>query len=240
MNELANQYAGGRVVAPERAASGDRVALLRAYIADGNYAQGDRLPPERHLMTELGLTRGSLRKALGVLEREGQIWRRVGKGTFIGRATDDLSEVAETDIDRQVTPLRMARARMSIETSIAREAAINASADAIARIEEAMDAAAKARDWAEYEAQDDRFHRAVAEATDNVLLLAVFDDLNRVRRAIMGRSVTRLSARPDAQHPSFAQHAALARAIAEHDPEGAFVAMRAHLQSVSRRLFEEE
>ena len=47
------------------------------------FTQGVRLPPERHLTDELGMTRATLRKALGALERDGVIWRHVGKGTFV-------------------------------------------------------------------------------------------------------------------------------------------------------------
>ena len=57
---------------------------LRAYLAQNDYPADGRLPPERKLCEELGVTRTSLRKALATLELEGQIWRHVGRGTFIG------------------------------------------------------------------------------------------------------------------------------------------------------------
>ena len=67
----------------------DAVSALRALIADRPYAPGDRLPPERELIVSLGISRATLRKALDALEREGAIWRHVGKGTFVALHGND-------------------------------------------------------------------------------------------------------------------------------------------------------
>ena len=58
----------------------EAVSALKSFIDAGDYSPGDRLPAERSLMGELGMTRTILRKALDALEREGVIWRHVGKG----------------------------------------------------------------------------------------------------------------------------------------------------------------
>jgi DNA-binding transcriptional MocR family regulator len=57
---------------------------LRGYLSRQDISLNSRLPPERELCRELGASRTALRKALAVLEAEGQIWRHVGRGTFIG------------------------------------------------------------------------------------------------------------------------------------------------------------
>lgn len=62
------------------------VTQLRAYLAQAELPEDRRLPPERDLAVALGVTRTELRKALGALEAEGQIWRHVGKGTFLETA----------------------------------------------------------------------------------------------------------------------------------------------------------
>lgn len=216
------------------------VERLRAFIRAGDYAPGDRLPPERELIGALGLSRSTLRRALDTLEREGAIWRHVGKGTFVSSGEVEGTGSRLLDLGRQLTPFRMVRARMVIEPAIAREAAINASGEAMTRMRLAMDRAAAAATWGEYEAQDDRFHRSIAEGTDNVLLLALFDQLNEVRRAVAWGAVTRDSARPPLDHQSFAEHREIADAIARRNPEAAFEAMRAHIRSVSARLFDGE
>ncbi len=59
---------------------------LRNWLAAGRYRQGDRLPPEHEVAAMLGVSRGTLRSALQRLEESGEIVRRQGSGTFVGRA----------------------------------------------------------------------------------------------------------------------------------------------------------
>lgn len=207
---------------------------LRAFIEAGGYGPGDRLPPERELIQRLDLSRTTLRKALDALEREGAIWRHVGKGTFIANEASVASALT-----RQVTPVKLVRARMVIEPAIAREAAINASAEAVSRLKLAEARAAQAGSWAEYEERDDAFHCAIAEATDNILLLSLFETLNKTSRAIAGVNVVRETSRPSADHSSFAEHSEIVAAIETRDPHRSFDAMRRHIGSVSARLFGE-
>lgn len=214
---------------------------LRDYISKNGFAAGEKLPSERVLIAELGVTRNKLRKALDALEQEGRIWRHVGKGTFIAATEDDLENLMETPVKlaHQLTPLKMMRARLAIEPAIAREAAINASGSALRKMNLAMERARAASSWELYEEQDDEFHRAIAEASDNLLLLTIFDQLNLVGRAVAWENVTRQSTKPPKTHDSFAEHEAIAQAIAQRNPSLAHELMRKHLKTVSGRLFED-
>lgn len=60
-------------------------ATLRDWLGAGRYRPGDRLPPEQELSGQLGISRGTLRGALQRLEESGEIIRRQGSGTFVGR-----------------------------------------------------------------------------------------------------------------------------------------------------------
>lgn len=226
-----------RVDHPKRDEATDRI---RAFIVEGEYAPGDRIPSERQLIELLGISRTAMRRALDHLERGGFIWRHVGKGTFVSYGADDEDHSDSfAELSHQLTPLKMMRARLCIEPAIAREAAINASKEALQRVSAEAQMARDAQNWADYERHDDQFHRAVALAADNDLLLAVFESVNRVRREVAGVTVTRSSPRPTAQHSSFAEHEAIVTALNAHNPDAAYKGMRRHLQSVARRLFEE-
>ncbi len=231
---------------PEIADEYDVVARLRAFISNSGIESGSRLPPERELMNELDVSRSTLRKALDALERDGVIWRHVGKGTFVA-APKEKSENGSGDqlapttmrLAKQLTPFRMMRARLTVEPAIAKEAALNASSDALVKMQLALERSHSASSWELYERQDDLFHRAIAEASDNILLLSVFDQLNAVRRAVAFGNVVRATTKPNPNHDSFTEHEIIAKAIAERRPADAYTAMRKHLHSVAERLFGE-
>jgi GntR family transcriptional regulator len=63
----------------------DTEQALRAWLATGSHRQGDRLPPELELASMLGVSRGTLRTALDRLEDTGEITRRQGSGTYVGK-----------------------------------------------------------------------------------------------------------------------------------------------------------
>ncbi len=216
------------------------VARVRDYIRMQGLQPGDRLPAERQLIGEPGMPRGALRRVFDALEREGLIWRHVGKGTFMSRDSPDAMNPVDwtTDVARQITPFWMVLARLCIEPALAGEAALNASAESLTRMRIALERACAASSWAECETQDDQFHRSIAQASDNPLLVGFLDQLNRVRRAVAFEVVTRDTPRPTAGHSSFREHEQIAAAIEARDRHAAQNSMRAHLNSVSKRLFE--
>lgn len=225
---------------PDQSERDEAISALREFISGGGYVPGDRLPAERELIGSLGMTRNTLRKALDALERDGEIWRHVGKGTFVAAHGAGAGPGSLSQLSQQVTPVQLMRARLSLEPAMAREAALNASDEAVIRLKQARQKCRNAGTWNEYEAQDDAFHRAIAAATDNVLLLSLFDQLNQVRRAVAWNNVVRSSKRPDPDHTSFDEHDTILAAIEARDPVAAHTAMRAHLGSVAGRLFGED
>jgi len=222
----------------KHASRDDVTDRLRIIVRGGQYGPGDRLPPERTLMELLNVGRSPLRRALEALERDGLIWRHVGKGTFVSQTSSWPTDTG-TDLAQKMTPLSMMRARLCIEPAIAREAAINASGQAIERIGATMELARTASTWSEYAHQDNLFHRAIAEASDNFLLIEIFNKVNQVQREIAWTAVKRSSPRPPSDHSSFAEHEAILKAIKERDTDATFHATRRHLQSVLHRLYQD-
>jgi DNA-binding FadR family transcriptional regulator len=210
---------------------------LRAWLAQKSLPPSTRLPPERELSELLGVSRGELRKALAILERQGELWRHVGKGTFVGARP--IAETSVATIAAQTNPAEVMRARLAVEPEIAREAALHANADDIAELRLCLAGARQAETWRHYEAWDNRLHRAVAEAAHNPLLLNIFDTMNAVRRAVVWGRMRSDGPRPPADHHSFAEHDAIVEAIEDRDLAGAETRMRLHLQHVQDFLLEQ-
>ena len=216
-------------------ASATALAQLRAMLTHADLFADSRLPPERDLAVSLGVQRPALRKALAVLESEGQIWRHVGKGTFIGsRPIETMADVAA--ITRRTNPTEVMRTRLVLEPEVARMAALNATSAHIAEMRLCMQRTRAAQTWRQYEAWDNRLHRVIAESTQNSLLLALLDTLNAVRRAVVWGRLRVDKVKPAANHHSFDDHEAIVAAIEDRDLNRAAAAMRAHLENVERNL----
>ena len=221
-----------------RVTESDASALskLRAFLDDSHLKSGDKLPPERLLGPRLNLRRSELRRALEVLVGEGLLWRHVGKGTFLAR---DPAQSAQSDLEclaRRVSPADAMRARAAIEPVIAREAALHAASAAIASLRLTAARQRAATTWRDYEALDIDLHRQIAQASGSVALLAVFDQLNALRRLVVVGRTRRDGLCPPAGHPSFDEHDSIIEALERCDPEGAEQAMRRHLRSVGARI----
>ncbi len=208
---------------------------LKAWLAQPDLPADGRLPPERELCELLGVSRSALRKALATLEQDGELWRQVGKGTFIGTRSVEKSLSISTIAERS-NPLEVMEARLLIEAMLAREATVHATGVHLAEMRRCTRIQREARTWRQYENADNRLHRTVAEATGNAVLLALFDQLNAVRRAIVWGRLRDKPDHPPADHNSFGQHEAIVRAISERDQEGAYQAMHDHLMTVRESL----
>ena len=116
------------------------LTTLRQLITSSALGAGGQLPTERALAERLGIGRRALRAALEVLEEEGLLWRRQGKGTFIGQPPDPHGQIA-ADIVRAVDAATIMEARLCVEPALAALAAGRASMIVAASTARTMSAA---------------------------------------------------------------------------------------------------
>jgi GntR family transcriptional regulator, transcriptional repressor for pyruvate dehydrogenase complex len=206
------------------------VGLIRARILSGELTPGSRLPSEPRLVEELGVSRTVVREAVSRLQAEGLVETQHGRGSFV-LAVPEPTPLGATD----GSPSEVLELRLGLESEAAALAAVRAGATDRAAIGAALDALTDAdlRDLVE---ADFRFHRAVAVAGGNRLIVDVLDSLGP-RMGLLLRAGSGQS-RTDPEHVSRvdAEHRAIAEAVLARDPETARAAMRVHLATTRRRL----
>jgi GntR family transcriptional regulator, transcriptional repressor for pyruvate dehydrogenase complex len=155
-------------------------ALIHRRIVDGVLAPGDRLPQERELAAELGVSRSALREAIRTLAGLGVLETRRSSGTYVtalqpgdlltgmGMAASVLSAESVTDL---------AELRRILEPAAAGLAATRATPEDLARLEALHDEMERTSDPARFAELDAEFHRVVVAAAGNQVVTAVFTAL---------------------------------------------------------------
>ena len=211
---------------------------LRQLMASGEFAAGSRLPAERALAAQLGVSRPSVREALIALEVEGMIEVRMGSGIYVQNSHSQLSKssAAQTDAPAEWGPLEVMSARILVEAEVAALAAQNAQKKDLQiiraglqkmKLEAARDEVPR---WG-----DEAFHEGIAKACGNGVLL---DTVQRFWLARNGPLFERLGdyfEHPASWQAAIAEHQAVLDAIEARDSAGARKAMQKHLKQAHKR-----
>lgn len=209
---------------------------IRTLIRSGEFAAGARLPPERDLAKQLGVSRPSVREALIALEVEGLVEVRIGSGIYVLQAGDDRSALAPHEAE--AGPFELLRARYLIESECAALAAKSAKKEQLDAIAAALDE--MQREMQETERQplagDRLFHLRVAEATGNGALVAVVKLLWDERTGPLYKQLEDHYDTPALWASAIEEHRTVLKAIAARDPKGARAAMQRHLNHAYKRF----
>lgn len=223
---------------------------IETLIAERGLNAGERLPPERVLAVELGVSRSRLREAIQQLVSRGVIISRQGGGNFVGEDASVLS------LDRVLRPLQplvrreagywrdVMEIRKSLETDAAYYAALRADADDKARLKAALTviAGTGAADPSIQSRADTAFHLVVAEASHNVVLRQIVSGLADLLQESIAESLVKLYRLPNTVEALERQHDLIVEAILAGRAEDARKAAADHLAFVedSLRFIEDE
>ncbi len=209
----------------------DRVVdHVRRLIEKGELKPGDRLPSERELAQELGVSRPSVRSGLEALEAMGVVLSRRGAGTFIADGppnlgTEPLSLLASL---HRFTPNEMFEARQVLEVGVAGLAARHATPEQLATMaEEVTEMFASIEDSTAFLVHDVRFHRAIGVGSGNRVLAALRERVSAQFYELRKETVRHARGLRE----SVEMHRRIYRAIRSKDVEEAQAAMTEHLKS---------
>ncbi|WP_280153230.1 FadR/GntR family transcriptional regulator [Piscinibacter sp. XHJ-5] len=205
---------------------------LRTLIERGEFAVGSRLPPERDLAVQLGVSRPSVREALIALEVEGRVEVRMGSGIYVRHADPGNARriVAEA-------PLETIRARSLIESELAALAARSMKKSQMAGLREAIAVMEGEAASGRTPTQGDRlFHVRIAEASDNSVLLRIVTELYDERHNPLFEQLGSHFETARSWATAIAEHRAVVDAIAARSPQAAREAMAHHLANSHDRF----
>ncbi|HWI62977.1 MAG TPA: FadR/GntR family transcriptional regulator [Symbiobacteriaceae bacterium] len=219
------------------------VEQISRMIGDGSLKPGDRLPPERQLAEEFGVSRAAVREALSALGLMGLVEVRPGEGTFVRSATEDglvtpMALLLALERDEAIG-LELLEVRSAMEGEAAFLAAMRREPEDLAVMDAAMERmkaehavgqAAADADW--------KFHHAVASAAGNGLLLQIMRTLSDyMQDGITKYRLQLLQRIPDTERVLLEEHQSILDAIRDRQPELAHDRMRAHIDRVKRTLY---
>ena len=205
-------------------------------ILSGELNPGDKLPPERELARQFGVSRTAVREAIKALSLKGLIAVYPGRGTFV---IDSTSMAVRHSIDLLIKVGRkdgltaLVEVREILEPEIAALAANRATEEQIATMQETVIAMDKAmQDPNTFIEADLDFHLALAQATNNALIPALIDSLVDLLREHRMRAAS-VEGGLERGQPF---HKLIIDAIRRKDEDTARETMRAHLKQVREEL----
>jgi len=208
---------------------------IKRLIVDGKLKPGDRLPPERELIKQFGVSRPSLREALNSLVTLGLLEVRQAKRTFVRSVAsklieDPLALLLKADSQKIFDLIEV---RKAIETWAAYQAAQKASKEDFQQLDTIINEMQKAfeegRSW---EKQDADFHLAIAKATHNTIHMHIMSGIYDLLRESVGR-VFRDRAKIK---KLLDQHHRIFNAIKNHSPDKARERTLEHLNYVESEV----
>jgi GntR family transcriptional regulator, transcriptional repressor for pyruvate dehydrogenase complex len=215
------------------------VAHIRALIDQGQLKPGDRLPAERELAVQIGVSRPSVRAGLRALAAMGVVQSRHGAGTFIRSGppvlgSEPLSFLAAL---HGFTRDEMFEARRVLEVGVAGLAAERATGEHLASIaEEITGMYASLEEPLAFLRHDIRFHRAIAAASGNPILASLVEMVS----ALFYEQRRKTAGRAHDLRESAEMHRSIYNALRMRDAERSRLTMNEHLtQAQDRQALEE-
>ena len=210
---------------------------LRALIQSGEFVAGNRLPAERDLAKQLGVSRPSVREALIALEVEGWVEVRTGSGVYVLDRAQHTQSAEKTIATTEWGPLELIRARRVVEGEMAAIAALQAKRKHIDAMRQALADMTRDASAGVLPLEGDRaFHSAIVESTGNVVLVETVHSFWDSRR---GPLFTRLGGyfeTVQSWRSAIAEHTTILDAIAAHDGPAARAAMHTHMDKSHHRF----
>ena len=212
---------------------------LQEMIAQQKLEPGARLPALRYLAKQLDVSRTTVGEAVRLLEHRGLVVMKVTSGTYV---TDVAHSVLADSMERlfslgTATHQDLMIFREMLEPAVAALAAARATPEDLANTKELLELNEQAwysPDPDEHMDAEVSYHQALAQATHNELVIAIYAGIQKVFRSVMC-DFARLPGLQD-DEIGMQSHQSIFDAVAAHDPVRAREAMVEHLRLTRQKM----
>ena len=244
----------GRFGITSHAERGQRLAeLILQRSRDAGLAPGGRLPTERQLSIDLGVTRSAVRHAMAILESQGQISREVGRGTFLRDVPVAVAAPGARPYGARLegefalpwmlapasadfAPADVMTIRRLLEPPAMSLVVSWATASDLEEMQRCLAGGDRAATYEEFETWDLALHRCLMAASHSPLLIALYQGIEQARHGQVWGDLKRRSASQERRAEYQQDHHAIVEALRTRDPGLAVEAMRLHLARVQEHL----
>lgn len=211
---------------------------IRALIQAGQFPAGARLPAERELAQQLGVSRPSLREALIALEIEGSVEIRMGSGIYV-TAEPDRRQWQTGSMGE--SPLELMQARATVEGAVILAAAAKITPEALETLRQVLDQMkAEIAEGRKPLDLDRLFHLTIASQSGNSVLAHIVGDLFDERHSPLSAQIRVRFETPDTWGLALAEHEAIYAALEARNPLLAQAMMHTHLEESKQRWMNNE
>lgn len=215
---------------PTDGGGADVAAWIEREVDRLGLAPGSKLPTEREWAERTGLSRSAVRRSLAALEAQGRVVRHVGRGTFLTPVATP-SEQALTSASGS-SPAEIMAVRLLVEPASMPLVVTAARQDDFAEMERCLAGSEKETGYEAFERWDAAFHRSLALATHNSLLVQICDVTNAARHQPLWGRMKRRNFTVERRLDYIQDHRTVADALLDRDGLAAQEAMRSHLLRV--------
>lgn len=210
---------------------------IRLLIQSGQFPPGSRLPAERDLAQQLGVSRPSLREALIALEIDGSIEIRMGSGIYVN-AEEREEQSSQNKQTRSLgdSPTELMQARAMLEGAVIIQAAAAMTAQTLAQLRQTLDEMRAEISAGRKPLEQDRlFHLRIAAQVGNSVIVRMVEELFDARHSPIAERLRARFEDRDAWRTALEEHEAILVALEARNPLAAHAAMHTHLLASSQR-----
>ncbi len=214
------------------------IEQIKEMVSNGTLKRGDKLPSERELSVQLGVSRASIREALRALEVIGLLDCRQGEGNFIKENFGDslFEPLSIMFMLNKSEPQEVFELRTIIEVETAALAAKLITEEELKELKQLIDMMKNCEDEDQQSKLDKDFHYNIAKASKNFLILTILNTVSTLIDSLIKDARLQILKNESNKNVIDYHHERIYNALTKRDSQEASTIMRMHMELVNENF----